>query len=138
LNSCSEQDERASGFACFAREPQLMDGAEGRASLQRELEYHNFRVRNRQKDATQSLHLSGATASLNLPFLPFRRDRIFEFAFSASCREPSPGTPASIHPNLLDAPESHFVPTIQTDDAGRHLRIPRQKWDGFEAGPGAY
>jgi hypothetical protein len=31
----------ASGFAWFAREPKLMVGAEGRASLQRHSEYHN-------------------------------------------------------------------------------------------------
>jgi hypothetical protein len=34
-NICSEQDGRASGFAWLAREPKLMCGAKGRASLQR-------------------------------------------------------------------------------------------------------
>src|SRR5271157_2184001 len=36
----SEQDDRASGFAWYAREPQLMCGAKGRASSQRFTEYH--------------------------------------------------------------------------------------------------
>ena len=38
---CSEQDDYASGFAWLAREPQLMCGAKGRASLQRHQEYHS-------------------------------------------------------------------------------------------------
>ena len=37
---CSEQDVRASGFAWYAREPQLMCGAKGRASSQRSIDYH--------------------------------------------------------------------------------------------------
>jgi hypothetical protein len=40
-NICSEQDDCASGFAWIAREPQLMCGAKGRASLQRSTDYHN-------------------------------------------------------------------------------------------------
>ena len=39
-NHCSEQDVRASGFSWYAREPQLMCGAKGRASSQRSIDYH--------------------------------------------------------------------------------------------------
>ena len=39
--SCSDQDDSASGFAWVAREPQLMCGAEGRASSQRSIDYHS-------------------------------------------------------------------------------------------------
>jgi hypothetical protein len=38
--SFSEQDGSASGFSWIAREPELMYGAEGRASSQRSVEYH--------------------------------------------------------------------------------------------------
>ncbi len=38
----SEQDGCASGFTWVAREPELMDGAKGRASSQRLVEYHNL------------------------------------------------------------------------------------------------
>jgi hypothetical protein len=40
---CSEQDDRASGFAWYAREPELMCGAKGRASSQRSTDYHTGR-----------------------------------------------------------------------------------------------
>lgn len=43
INFCSEQDDRASGFAWLAREPQLMCGAKGRASSQRSTDYHTGR-----------------------------------------------------------------------------------------------
>jgi hypothetical protein len=39
--NCSEQDDCASGLAWFAREPELMCGAEGRASSQRSIDYHS-------------------------------------------------------------------------------------------------
>ena len=38
---CSEQDDRASGFAWLAREPQLMCGAKGRTSSLRSIDYHS-------------------------------------------------------------------------------------------------
>jgi hypothetical protein len=48
--SCSEQDNRASGFAWVAREPQLIFGAGWRASSQRSIDYHNLaRLRHRKK-----------------------------------------------------------------------------------------
>ncbi|MGD0801088.1 MAG: hypothetical protein ABR906_07225 [Terracidiphilus sp.] len=68
---CSEQDDSASGFAWVAREPQLIFGAEGRASSQRLSEYHIlpwFHDRNPAKK--KLVERPGSQTGIIFPLLP--------------------------------------------------------------------